>query len=165
MRHSSLQTEAGVHSDGILGSCKVWGREVGTETNPKAVSLASRSHSAFQNECQEGPVRGRPLHTQQPAPSSWCFGAVSRISCLSSHAVSFSCSAGLKLRFRSAFSEGCCWDMVFTARVLLTASAEGQAGRGKRSRNRITLSRLPLLVHHGRYHAAGTFEISACSSP
>lgn len=86
-----------------------------------------------------GPVRGRPLHTQQPAPSSRCFGAVSRISCLSSHAISFSCSAGLKLRFRSAFSEGCYWGMVFTARVMLTASGEGQAGRGRWSRN-LTLS-------------------------
>lgn len=87
---------------------------------------------------RSGPRQASPYPAARPV--ILVLWAVSRISCLSSHAVSFSCSAGLKLRFRSAFSEGCYWDTVFTARVLLTASAEGQAGRGKRSRNRKPLS-------------------------
>lgn len=41
VRLGSLQTEAGVHSDGTLGSCMIWDREVGTETNPEAVPLAA----------------------------------------------------------------------------------------------------------------------------
>lgn len=42
--------------------------------------------------------------------------------------------------FRFAFSEGCHWDVIFTARALLIAFADGHAGRGRWSGNQITLS-------------------------
>jgi hypothetical protein len=90
---------------GLLDLVRFEAERFGTETNPEAVPLAAGSHSAFPSKSLQSPPQ--PLHTQQPAPSSWCSGAVSRISCHSSHAVSFSCSAGLNLMFRFAFSEGC----------------------------------------------------------